>query len=92
MDISWWKIHGKVSKKKINKNCNVNIKIINICVSIRLAEQSKIILEFTTLNDNFTNRMKRANRESDEKNVNDKRLKNSPPGVKHQKKWRATKR
>ncbi|PKY57910.1 hypothetical protein RhiirA4_479346 [Rhizophagus irregularis] len=42
-------------------------------------------MEFTTLNDNFTNRMNDENREVNEKNVNEKRLENRPPGDKYPK-------
>lgn len=58
---------------------------------VRVAEKSKVIEEFTMLNDNFTNRMKDENREVDEKHISDKRLKNNPPGTKHQKRWKAVK-
>ncbi|PKY51073.1 hypothetical protein RhiirA4_467907 [Rhizophagus irregularis] len=44
---------------------------------VRLTEKSKVIMEFTMLNDNFTNRINDENREV--------RLKNSPPGDKYQK-------
>lgn len=44
----------------------------------RLAEKSK----FTSLNDDFTKRLKDENRVKDEKNVNEKFLQNSPPAKK----------
>ncbi|GBC19442.2 BTB/POZ protein [Rhizophagus irregularis DAOM 181602=DAOM 197198] len=42
--------------------------------------KSKVIMEFTMLNDNFRNRINDENREVNEKNVNEKRLENRPPG------------
>ncbi|CAB4392652.1 unnamed protein product [Rhizophagus irregularis] len=52
---------------------------------VRLAEKSKVIMEFTTLNDNFINQMNDKNREVNEKNMNEKRLENRPPGDKYPK-------
>jgi hypothetical protein len=57
-----------------------NISRSEINEIVRLAEKSKVIMEFTTLNDNFTNRMNDENREVNEMNVNEKRLENRPPG------------
>lgn len=58
---------------------------------ISLAEKSKVLLEFTTLNNTFTDRLKAINKEDFEKNENEKRLKGSPADSteEHKKKWRA---
>uniref|UniRef100_U9TET7 Uncharacterized protein n=1 Tax=Rhizophagus irregularis (strain DAOM 181602 / DAOM 197198 / MUCL 43194) TaxID=747089 RepID=U9TET7_RHIID len=47
-------------------------------VAFDKAEKSK----FTSLNDDFTKRLKDENRVKDEKNVNEKFLQNSPPAKK----------
>ncbi|CAB5182340.1 unnamed protein product [Rhizophagus irregularis] len=58
------------------------------CRIISLAEQSDILRQYTTLNDDFTKRLKDENRATDDENVNKKRFKNSPPAKKFQKRWR----
>lgn len=55
---------------------------------ISLAEQTDILRQYTTLNDDFTKRLKDENRATDDENVNKKRFKNSPPAKKFQKCWR----
>ncbi|CAB4482411.1 hypothetical protein RhiirA5_427891 [Rhizophagus irregularis] len=46
---------------------------------IKAAEKNEPIRKFTALNDDFTKRLKDENKSVDEKNLNEKRLKISPP-------------
>ncbi|CAB4477678.1 unnamed protein product [Rhizophagus irregularis] len=55
---------------------------------ISLTEQSDIVKQYTTLNDEFTKRLTDENRATDIKDTGDKRIKNSPPENKFRKRWR----
>ncbi|PKY48568.1 hypothetical protein RhiirA4_464204 [Rhizophagus irregularis] len=55
---------------------------------ISLSEKSEILKYYTTLNEDFTKRLKNLNKATDGKYIDDKRVKNSPPAKKFQKYWR----
>ncbi|GBC26005.2 hypothetical protein GLOIN_2v1471731 [Rhizophagus irregularis DAOM 181602=DAOM 197198] len=81
----------KRSSKQLQRNGMGGFKLkIHVfgCRIISLAEQSDILRQYTTLNDDFTKRLKDENRATDDENVNKKRFKNSPPAKKFQKRWR----
>lgn len=55
---------------------------------IETAESHDVIQRYTTLNNDFTKRIKEENREIDLKNINEKRAGKSPNEKKYQKRWR----
>lgn len=72
----------KEQTKKVENYNTFGRRLVNI------AEQNDILKEYTTLNDDFTKRLKDENRETNEKKTGVKRIKNSPPAKKFQTRWR----
>ncbi|PKY49742.1 hypothetical protein RhiirA4_465844 [Rhizophagus irregularis] len=87
-----WEAIRKEALVSVGRRNNLTKKVENYNTFgrrlVNIAEQNDILKEYTTLNDDFTKRLKDENREMNEKKTGDKRIKNSPPAKKFQKRWR----